>query len=50
MILDSEEQRGHLLELLARVHRTPEEVPAVEAVRTAIAKAAIMGKAEETPE
>lgn len=41
MRLDSEEQRANLLALIARAHRSPEEVPAVEALREAIRRAEV---------
>jgi len=36
MILDSENQRRTILELIARAHRAPAEVPAIEQLRNQI--------------
>lgn len=41
MILDSEEQRQILLEMIARAHRSPSEVAAVERLRGEVADARI---------
>lgn len=41
MIIDNERQRAVLLELIARAHRAPSEVPVIEELRTAIANATV---------
>lgn len=41
MKLDSAEQQGVLLELIARAHRSADEVPTVEAIRKAIVEAEV---------
>lgn len=50
MILDSEEQQQILLEMIARAHRSPNEVPAVERLRSEVIGAMVMeGEPQPAP-